>query len=71
MGKILIGIMLLMFLILGGCAGYSGSYRYDPYRAGITIILMGTMGLRMGIKATVIVVDGNTINGHADIKGRK
>ena len=39
--------------------------------AGITIILMGTMGLRMGIKATVIVVDGNTINGHADIKGRK
>jgi hypothetical protein len=37
----------------------------------ITIIHMGTMVLRMGIKATVILVDGNTINGHADIKGRK
>jgi len=37
----------------------------------ITIIHMGTMVLRMGIKATVIVVDGNTFNGHADIKGRK
>ena len=34
----------------------------------ITIIHMGTMVLRMGIKATVIVVDGNTINGHADQK---
>lgn len=38
---------------------------------GITIIHMGTMVLRMGIKATVIVVDGNTINGHADIRERK
>jgi hypothetical protein len=28
---VLIAIMLLMFLILGGCAGYSGNYRYDPY----------------------------------------
>ena len=37
----------------------------------ITIIHMGTMVLRMGIKATVIVVDGNTFNGHADIEGRK
>ncbi len=36
--------------------------------AGITIILMGTMGLRMGIKATVIVVDGIIGNSYADIK---
>ena len=35
---------------------------------GITIIHMGIMVLRMGIKATVIVVDGNTINGHTNIK---
>jgi len=34
----------------------------------ITIIHMGTMVLRTGIKATVIVVDGNTINCHADQK---
>ena len=38
---------------------------------GIIIIHTGAMALRMSIKATVIVVDGNTINGHADIKGRK
>ena len=37
----------------------------------ITIIHMGTIVILMGIKATVIVVDGNIINGHADIKGRK
>ncbi len=42
-----------------------------PPTVSITIIHMGTMALRMGIKATVIVVDGNTFNGHADIKGRK
>ena len=39
--------------------------------AGITIIHMGTMALRMGIKATGIEVDGNAIHGHGDIKGRK
>lgn len=38
---------------------------------GVTIIHTGAMGLRMSIKATVIEVDGNTIKGHGDIKGRK
>jgi hypothetical protein len=37
----------------------------------IIIIRTVIMALRMDIKATVIVVDGNTINGQADIKRRK
>ena len=29
--KVLIAIMLVIVLMLFGCAGYSGNYRYDPY----------------------------------------
>ena len=29
--KLLIGIILVMGLMVGGCAGYSGNYRNDPY----------------------------------------
>ncbi len=28
---VLIAIMLVVALMVGGCAGYSSSYRYDPY----------------------------------------
>ncbi len=38
---------------------------------GITIIHMGIMVLRLGIKATVIVMDGIIGNSPADIKRRK
>ena len=29
--KFLIGVMLVTDLMVGGCAGYSGNYRYNPY----------------------------------------
>jgi hypothetical protein len=29
--KLLIGIILVLVLMVGGCVGYSGSYRFDPY----------------------------------------
>jgi len=28
---VLIAIMLVVALMVGGCAGYSSNYRYDPY----------------------------------------
>lgn len=31
--KVSIGIMLAIFLMLVGCAGYTRNYRYDPYNA--------------------------------------
>ena len=40
------------------------------HTVAITIIHMVIMVLRMGIKATAIVVDGNTIDGHGEMKWR-